>query len=128
MNPSGEVLLFLRDNSPSIPFPNRWDLPGGKVESGETPRECIIREIKEEIGYTLIDPRLFRVTEFTDREEHTFCQCADFNINDIMLTEGQRPKWFSQSEIHNLKPDAIAFGFRPLLLEFFKVHRGGTSR
>jgi 8-oxo-dGTP diphosphatase len=119
VNSSNEILLFLRDNKPSIPFPNRWDLPGGTVEPGETPRQCIVREIEEEIGYALVDPRLFRVTDFDDREEHTFFQLADFDTKDTTLNEGQRLKWFSKNEIQALEPDAIAFGFRPLLLEFF---------
>ena len=32
---------------------NCWGVPAGKVESGETLTECIIREVKEEIGVTL---------------------------------------------------------------------------
>jgi len=28
----------------------RWELPGGKVDPGETPGECIVREIHEELG------------------------------------------------------------------------------
>ena len=36
-NSAGQVLLNLRDNRPNLPFPNRWTLPGGRVEAGETP-------------------------------------------------------------------------------------------
>ena len=36
--------------------------PGGKVEEGETPRECVVREVKEEIGVTPRDPE--KVGEF----------------------------------------------------------------
>jgi 8-oxo-dGTP diphosphatase len=119
-NSSNHVLLFLRDDKPNLPYPNRWDLLGGGVEVGETPLQCIVREIKEEIAYTLVDPHLFRVTEFVDRTEHTFFQRVDFDIEKLPLNEGQRLKWFSEDEILGLDADAIAFGFRPILIDFFK--------
>lgn len=46
-----KILLILRDNDPQIPNPNCWQLIGGLVEEGETHREAIIRELKEEIGF-----------------------------------------------------------------------------
>jgi 8-oxo-dGTP diphosphatase len=121
VNPSNEILLFLRDEKPTIPYPNCWDLLGGAVEPGESPRECIIREMQEEIGYKLFDPKLFRVTHFDDRVEYTYVEYADLQIHEVRLNEGQRLKWFSRAEIATLEPNAIAFGFRSILLEFFDV-------
>lgn len=43
-NPNGEILLCLRDTC------DAWNFPGGTVESGEKPEQCVIREIKEETG------------------------------------------------------------------------------
>lgn len=51
----GLVITSLRDDIPTIPYPNRWDLPGGGREGDETPFECAQRETMEELGI-LISP------------------------------------------------------------------------
>ena len=32
-----QLLIYLRDDKPTIPYPNNWDLLGGLVNKGETP-------------------------------------------------------------------------------------------
>lgn len=50
--------IFLKRNANSIWGANKWDLPGGKMDQGETPKETLKREIKEETGQTVKDPEL----------------------------------------------------------------------
>ena len=52
---NGELLTYQRDNTPTIPWPGLWDLPGGGREADETPVQCALRETEEEFGLTL-DP------------------------------------------------------------------------
>ena len=58
VNDQQQVLLFLRDDKQDLPFRDMWDVPGGHVEPDETPEECIIREIKEEMNIDLLDFQL----------------------------------------------------------------------
>ena len=43
----GRVLICQRPAGKQLA--GLWEFPGGKVEPGETPEECIIRELKEEL-------------------------------------------------------------------------------
>lgn len=49
----GRLLTILRDDFPTIPWPNMWELPGGGREGEETPFECVQREVFEELGLKL---------------------------------------------------------------------------
>lgn len=49
----GRILTILRDDKPTIPWPNLWELPGGGREGNETPFECVAREVYEELGIHL---------------------------------------------------------------------------
>lgn len=40
------------------PYKGRWDLPGGKIDFGETPKEALIREIMEETGLKVRSAKL----------------------------------------------------------------------
>ncbi|ALD11604.1 NUDIX hydrolase [Clavibacter capsici] len=97
---AGRILLQLRDDIPTIPFPGMWAIPGGMLEPGETPLACIVREVEEELG-ARIPPA--EVTHLLTRRrsygiEHTFTARLDVAAEDIRLTEGQRVAWFPVAE------------------------------
>ena len=116
VNEQKQILLFLRDDLPTIPYPNTWDVPGGHVEEAETPAQCIVREMKEEMGLDLDGFELFSVKEFSDRIEHTFWKSAGLDIGEISLQEGQSLRWFSEEEA---RATALAYGFNEIVAEFY---------
>ena len=116
INDRREVLLLLRDDISTIPYPGMWDIPGGHVEPNETPFECIVREMKEEMGLDLAGHRLFARTEFYDRIEYTFWKHVSLDLDHIHLTEGQCLAWFSESKARNT---SLAYGFNRIIDRFF---------
>ena len=117
INADRQILLLLRDDIPTIPYPNMWDLPGGHVEPGETPEQCIVREMKEEIGLDLDGHQLFSVVEFNERIEYTYWKSANLDIDQIVLTEGQTIKWFSKNEVAEIE---LACNFNEVVAEFHR--------
>jgi len=54
-DPAGRVLLC------ELTYKEEWDLPGGVVEPGESPREGVVREVREELGLAVAPLRLLTV-------------------------------------------------------------------
>lgn len=61
-----------------------WSIPGGHLEYGESFEECAIREVKEETGLTIQDPRFLQVTNnvFHQEEKHSISifMTADYPV------------------------------------------------
>ncbi len=57
----GLVLLVHRHPSRRW-YPDCWDLVGGHVEAGESPRDAVVRECFEELGVNVHDPRPIPMT------------------------------------------------------------------
>lgn len=118
INNNNEVLLLLRDDKPEIPYPNQWDIPGGRIEDGETPDVTIRREMLEELGLkSLSDFRLFKIYKSDNLTDFIFWKRINLNPDQINLTEGQRLKYFSFDEIKKTK---LAFNYNKVIEEFFE--------
>ena len=84
----------------------KWNGLGGKLEQGETPEECVIREVYEESGLTVRNPLLRGILTFPlfdgVADEYTFLfTVTDFEGELIDSDEG-RLEWIENSRILEL--------------------------
>lgn len=118
LNSNNEVLLLLRDNKFDIPYPNMWDIPGGKVENGEDPESAARREIFEELGIAgLGDLDLFKIITTEKITDFIFWKRIDLNPANINLKEGQTLKYFDLVTINQTQ---LAFNYNKVLEDFYK--------
>lgn len=55
----GDAVILVRKGRG--PYSGKWDLPGGRIEFGETPQEALEREVREETGLEIAAPELLDV-------------------------------------------------------------------
>ena len=71
----GRVLLSKRAHDPAA---GRWDVPGGFVEEGEHPLDCVRRELREEAGIGLADEQLLGI--WMDEYDYKGRNVATLNV------------------------------------------------
>lgn len=126
INRRGHVLLQQRDDRPDLAYAGYWTLFGGQVEDGETPEECIRREIREELDldlaveyWTTVECPA-RTTAETVVYNHLYIGQMARPIEELTLYEGAAMAYFDHD--HASRVD-LAFMQSPLLMRFFNEYR-----
>ena len=109
----GKILIAKRKNTDKIP--NKWEFPGGKIKSHETPEACLQREINEEFGVDItVGNYLGESVYHYDHETIRLCAYRVYwQRGHFILKEHADFKWVSVDQLHE-------FDFAPADLPFVK--------
>jgi len=99
----GRVLAAQRSENMNLPL--KWEFPGGKLQAGETPEECLIREVREELAVGIgIGPALPVAThaypDFTVTLYPFVCSLHDGEMN---LHEHRAVRWMEPERMNELE-------------------------
>ena len=95
----GRVLVTQRSERMHLPL--KWEFPGGKVHAGESEEECVVREIREELG---IDIALIQRLAPTEWDNGTFAIrlipfVARYTGGTVQLAEHRDARWLTREEL-----------------------------
>ncbi len=98
----GLILATQRSATRSLPL--KWEFPGGKLEAGESLRDCLLRELHEELGITVrivqpLEPVTHRYPTFTVTL-HPF-RCDQIS-GEPALYEHLAACWLPPERLHEL--------------------------
>ena len=101
----GYTLMLYRNKKANDIHEGKWNGLGGKFEDGETPEECVRREVKEESGLVIQDPRLHGLIMFPNFKGYDWYvfvfTATEFSGHQIDSPEGQL-EWIKDDVLTSL--------------------------
>ena len=85
-------------------FINMWEFPGGKIESGETKEQALVREIKEELNIEISVDKFAIDNEYQYPNFYLFMSCFMCSIKEgsIEFLEHNDGKWITKEDLNTL--------------------------
>ena len=96
-------LLLMTQRAEGGSLPLQWEFPGGKLESGETPEQAIVREVSEELGVNATPHETLRTVTHDyshgTRVEIVFLRCTLDSHEFTLSDEVNDSRWQLPAEI-----------------------------
>ncbi len=104
----GKTLMLYRNKKEKDINKNKWIGLGGKFEAGESPEECLVREIKEEAGVMLTNycfrgTVTFVMEDGEDEPIYMFIYTADSYEGTIGVCDEGELRWIDTDKIEELE-------------------------
>ncbi|HQU07471.1 MAG TPA: NUDIX domain-containing protein [Candidatus Paceibacterota bacterium] len=96
------VLLHLRDTHTTF-APGKWAFFGGLCEDKETPEDCFLRELREELGVEVDTEKVVHLRSYLNEEpktdRHVFYTTKSVSVSALVLNEGAGFGWISLGNV-----------------------------
>ncbi len=81
-----------------------WEIPGGKLEEGESPEECIVREIQEELDTRVRAEKLLGLVEYDYPAFHLTMYCILCTVlsGQLKLLEHESARWLTKENLYSV--------------------------
>ncbi len=85
-------------------FKGQWEFPGGKIEEGESPKEALKREIREELDAEIEVGNLIDTIEYDYPAFHLSMDCfwAEVLSGELVLKEHEAAKWLDKKSLDSV--------------------------
>ena len=82
-----------------------WEFPGGKIESGETQKDALKREIREELATEINVGKLLTTVEYDYPQFHLTMHCYLCSIvcGRLSLLEHEDARWLAKEHLYSVK-------------------------
>ena len=103
INEQGKEIIFATRRGYGD-FKGGWEFPGGKIEEGETPKDALVREIKEELDIEISVGELIDTIEYDYPTFHLSMDCffAKITSGELVLKEHEAAKWLTKEELDDV--------------------------
>lgn len=104
INEKGNPMIFATQRGYGD-FKGGWEFPGGKIEEGETPKEALVREIREELETEIAVGELIDTVEYDYPTFHLSMDCfwAEIVSGNLVLKEHEAAKWLTRDELDTVE-------------------------